>query len=65
MYITVFYECMEVATGKEIVMDNVKEKLMKEMSDTFYHTLFPLNAKLCVQDKVECLKYVVKYATYF
>ena len=65
MYITVFHECMEVATGKEIVMDNVKEKLMKEMSDTFYHTLFPLNAILCVQDKVECLKYAVKYATCF
>ena len=25
------------------------------MSDTFYETLFPLNAKLCVRDEVECL----------
>ena len=48
-----FKECMEVATGKEIVVDDIKEKLSKEMSDTFYQTLFPFNAKLCVQDEVE------------
>ena len=39
---------MEVAKGKEIAMDDRKEKLRKEMRDTFYQTLFPLNAKLCV-----------------
>ena len=44
---------MEVATRKEIAMDDKKEKLRKEMSDTFYQTLFPLNAKLCVRDEVE------------
>ena len=48
-----FKECMEVATGKEVAMDDIKEKLRKEMSDTFYQTLFPLNAKLCVGDEVE------------
>ena len=48
-----FKECMEVATGKEIVIEYIKEKLRKEMSDTFYQTLFPLNAKLCVRDEVE------------
>ena len=46
---------MEVATGKEIVMDDIKGKLRKEMSNTFYQTLFPLNAKLCVLDEVERL----------
>ena len=50
-----FRECMEVATGKEIVMDDIKGKLRKEMSNTFYQTLFPLNAKLCVLDEVERL----------
>ena len=48
-----FKECMEVATGKEVAMDDIKEKLRKEMSDTFYQTLFPLNAKLCVRDEVQ------------
>ena len=48
-----FKECMEVATGKEVAMDDIKEKLRKEMSDTFYQTLFPLNAKLCVRDEAE------------
>ena len=44
---------MEGATGKEIAMDDKKEKLRKEMRDTFYQTLFPLNPKLCVWDEVE------------
>ena len=48
-----FKEYMEVAKGKEVAMDDIKEKLRKEMSDTFYQILFPLNAKLCVQDEVE------------
>ena len=30
-----FKECMEVATGKEIVMDDIKENLRKEMSGNF------------------------------
>ena len=47
-----FKEYIEVATGKEVAMDDIKEKLRKEMSDTFYQT-FPLSAKLCVQDEVE------------
>ena len=47
-----FKEYTEVATGKEVAMDDIKEKLRKEMSDTFYQT-FPLSAKLCVQDEVE------------
>ena len=48
-----FKECMEVATGKEVAMDDIKEKLRKGMSDTFFQILFPLNAKLCVRDEVE------------
>ena len=32
----VFKECMEVATGKGIVMDYIKEKLRKEISDTYF-----------------------------
>ena len=48
-----FKEYTEVATGKEVAMDDIKEKLRKEMSDTFYQTLFPLNAKLCVRDEAE------------
>ena len=47
-----FKEYIEVATGKEVAMDDIKEKLRKEMSDTFYQT-FPLSAKLCAQDEVE------------
>ena len=49
----VFKECVEVATWKEVAMDDIKEKLRKGMSDTFFQTLFPLNAKLCVRDEVE------------
>ena len=48
-----FKEYMEVATGKEVAKDDIKEKLRKEMSDTFYQILFHLNAKLCVRDEVE------------
>ena len=48
-----FKECMEVATGKEIVMDDIKENLRKEMSGNFYQTLFSKNTKICVRDEVE------------
>ena len=47
-----FKECMEVATGKEIAMDDIK-KINERNERYVYQTLFPLNAKLCVRDEVQ------------